>query len=284
MTTPLERTMNLAMTTPLERTMHLATALRNQKRLCTGSALNDPGVIKAGYEEDFAGLVTIVYRWFCESLQMDREYLDSTGREPQRVVLKRVNNVLRQQRHDIQHVNYRWAAEAKAWRDRIVSDASVDMDRAAALKDGLLLELGDALEILCDLAAAVRADAKETKAWQVRASTVPENEIRAVWRNLGVRSPRNMDFIVRQFTSHPELKNAHNSSERARIAEAVAVGSALRVLSIDYTTLLDHFGLISKPDAWALLLLAHGVEQRGHIESGTLDVLEKIWPVVSASA
>jgi hypothetical protein len=259
----------------------LARDLANYKRLSTGLRLkefNGPADLS---RFSFDDLVTYVYGWYVEELGEDCDFLlaHATGNERRR--LSAFRRVIRDQRHDKQHLNYDRSSEARAWIERALARATSGQDRDAVLKAALLTELADALRALCDIAARVVRTPAMTRDWRERAASDPESEILAVYQNLGMSHPRDVGYVQRQYMGKPQRRHAQTASARAQIAEAIVMGNLAEPLSIEYTRLLDEFGLIGDSAAQSFLLLAHGVEMSGHTNQSTVSALEQIWPIVN---
>lgn len=260
----------------LDSAMASAARLSRLKQLATGSPCPPFPVDDVAEARMFGQVVTVVYKWYTEQMRDDVRHLASTSERSERMVVEAFGRLLNRQRHLDQHADYADAAEARAWRANVTQEADGSSD--GNLSEALLGELDLALAELCEIAARIGRDPAKRQAWSELAASSPEEEVRAVFANMG-RQPqqRAFDYAVRQFKSHPGLRSARSPQERAQVAELVAVGVTLAPLSVAYDEILDEFGLIGHQLGYALLILAHGVQATGVRGSRLIPVLQGVW-------
>lgn len=267
----------------LDSTAGIAARLSRFRQLATGSPSPSFPAEEVAESATFAEVVTLLFKWFGEQMRDDIRFLTSVADGPERVVVEKFARLLTSQRHLDQHADYSNAAEARAWRAEAAPASEGSFD--AGLSQALLAELNTALETLCSIAARIGRDEKKRRTWTALAAASPAEEMRAVFANMGRRPhPRTLDYAVRQFRSHPGLRNAMTPQDRAQVAELVAIGASLTPLSVAYDEILDEFGFIGNPIAYALLILAHGVQAAGVGGSRLIPVLRGVWQAVDSPA
>lgn len=269
----------------LDRALALVEQLSRLKRLATGSPCAAfPTNKVASAAVTFEDLATAVYKWYWEQLRGDVNYMSSCASHAQRSVLSNFTQILSDQRHVDQHADYERAANAYQWRAELQGAPSDGHPSHNPLSVALLGELCVALECLCTIAADIGRDNSKRVAWSQIAATSPEEEIRAVYRNIGRHPPLPVvSHAVRQFRSHPDLRRAATPAARAQLAEAVVVGSSFGPLVVAYDEIVDEFGLIGDPRAASLLLLAHAAQSAGVQRRSLIPVLKNAWAAIQGS-
>jgi hypothetical protein len=269
----------------LQRALEFASQLCQFKRLATGSPCSPfPADEVADADVTFERVVTAVYKWYGEQLRDDIRHLMAKADAQERELLGSFGRLLSIQRNADQHADFPGAAEAQEWRDSVAEDPSDGRPSRSLLIAAFIDELGIALDCLCGIAARLARDPAQAMAWRKLAAATAEEEVRAVFDNIGRHPPQGkFEYAVRQFKGHPELRRAKSPRDRAQVAELVAVGVSLAPLSVAYDEILDEFGLIGDHMGYALLLLAHGVQASGFNGARLIPVLEGVWHAVQAS-
>lgn len=269
----------------LDRVVTAFGNLTRNKRMAVGESCAEfpRSALEAG-DVSFNNTVTAIWTWYREELRHDLDFLAPRGDDQQRTTLKEFGDLLDVQRHFNQHANYDRADEAQAWRKANGSNGVEPSD--AVLIDALLNRLEIALNTAVAIAARVCRDASTAYDWRNHNARTPESEMRAVLADIGLGklNQRRVDTIVRRFKSHPELKRAKTSQDRANIAAVVAMEMNLAPLTTTYNTILDEFGLIGHPLGFSLLLVAHGVENAGNKGGNLIPVLHDAWECISPSS
>ena len=266
----------------LDRAVALAEDLSRLKRLATGLPCAPfPSAAISRTTASFEDVTSALYKWYWEELREDRNNVGAQATQVQRVQLAEFEQLLKDQRHVDQHAGYSRAAAALQWRTGAATGSGDGHPSADPLTTRLLSELCLALELLCELALLIGRDPDRSLAWRQITALSPEQEVLAVFRNLGRHpQPGRLAHAVRQYTGHPDLRRARSPRDRARIAEAVVLGTSLQPLTVDYEELLDSFGLIGDQAGYSLLLLAHAVQAWGHRETRVITVVESVWPLI----
>lgn len=266
----------------LERVTDLARQLGQHKRLAVGatSPLSPfPERSVNGNSVTFKDTVTALWTWYCEQIQHDIQFLLSRATKEEKSILTGFNQLLNDQRHLNEHADYDRAKQAEAWRTSHTAGGSPS-DRC--LVDALFLQLKLALETLCLVACRVGKNEMETVAWRNHVKSTPESQVLAALANIGRDniSQARLNYAVRRFNQHPEVRKGKPLEVRAGVAAVIALEINLKPLSVPYDRILDEFGLIGDRGASSLLIIAHGVEAAGHKDKRLMDVLRKTWPVV----
>lgn len=263
----------------------LATRLGQHKRLAVGatSPLSPfPERSVTGNTVTFKAAVTAIWTWYSEQMRHDLQFLLTRATNAEKSTLRDFKRLLDDQRHFNEHADYDRAEEAQSWRDA-QTEAGAPSDRD--LVEALFVQLEGALETLCQVASRVRQDQLGTKAWRNHTAMSPEGEMRAVLADIGrdAINKRQLAYAVRRFTGHPALNKAQTPADRARVAAVIALDINLKPLSVQYTHILDEFGLIGDSMGHALLIIAHGIEAAGNTGDRLMDVLRKAWPEIQSS-
>lgn len=266
----------------LARVTELTTQLGQHKRLAVGatsplSPFPEQSVI--GNTVTFKAAVTAIWTWYREQMRHDLQFLLARATYAEKSTLRNFQQLLDDQRHFNEHANYHRSKETQAWRDAQAGDgAPSDRD----LVEALFVELEGTLETLCQVAGRVRQDQLGTEDWRNHVAVLPESEIRAVLVDIGrdALAQKRLEYAVRRFVGHPALNRAQTPADRARVAAVIALEIHLEPLSVQYTRILDEFGLIGDPMGHALLIIAHGVEAAGYTGDRLMDVLRKAWPEI----
>jgi hypothetical protein len=264
-----------------EHAAEFADRLSGFKRLAVGvpsaafpaTAISLPGA-------RFQDAAIAIGDWYLTQLRGDVDVIRSHADARERSLLGRFYRLLKDQRDYIAHpADYDRKAEAEAWREDVRQRSNPS--EGDALVNELVTELCAVLECLCAVAARIVNNPKQSEAWRQMAAASPEEEVRAVYENLGRHLPQNrLKYVVLQFTKHPELARARSPRQRANIGELVALGVLAAPLRVPYDEILDEFGLVGDARASALLLLAHGAQAAGVPDSRFMDVLMDIWEVL----
>lgn len=258
----------------------LSERLSNFKRMATGSAA--PGfpeerITPAGVS--FSEVAIAIGDWYLTQLRADLNVIRTVAMPADRATLKNFYFLMKDQRNYSAHpADYDRKAEAEAWREhvrlRTPSQRSSDVD----LINELMGELCTALDCLCRVAAMIVRNPTHSRKWQDAAAMSPEEEMKAVYANLGRRlPPYQLNNVVRRYSQHPDLARAKSRQERANIAELVAVAHLSAPLQVPYDELLDEFGLVGDSRASALLLIAHGVQASGVPRSHLIAAVQPVW-------
>ncbi len=262
------------------RAAGLAEQLSSFKRLAAGvPAPGFPRNEVSGASARFRDVAISIGDWYLTQLRADVNLIRSHAAQQEKAVLGRFYRLLKDQRDYSAHpADFDRAVEAQAWRDDVQrSEGTQDDDLVHALLD----ELCVALDCLCVVAARIVRNTSQSQEWQQLAALSPEEEIRAVYANLGRHLPENrVTFVARQFSKHPDLVRARSPQERANVGELVALGVLVAPLRVPYDEILDEFGLVGDSRASALLLIAHGVQASGVPEARLIPVLGGVWDAV----
>lgn len=264
-----------------EHAVEFADRLSSFKRLAAGvPSAAFPAAAISGSGARFQDAAIAIGDWYLTQLRGDVDLIRSHADATEKSLLGRFHRLLKDQRDYIAHpADYDRKAEAEAWREDVRQRSK--LSGGDALVNELVGELCAALECLCDVAARIVKNPRQSEAWRQMAAASPEEEVRAVYDNLGRHLPANrLKHLVLQFTKHPELARARSPRQRANIAELVALGVLAAPLRVPYDEILDEFGLVGDARAAALLLLAHGAQAAGVPDSRMLGVLKDMWEVL----
>ena len=264
-----------------ERAAELADRFSAFKRLAAGATAADfPMRAISAPGARFQDVAIAVGDWYLTQLRGDVNVIRSCADAKEKARLGRFYRLLKDQRDYIAHpADYDRKAEAEEWRADVRQRSNPSEERALA--DELLSELCAALECLCVVAARIVNSPSDSGAWRQTAAASPEEEVRAVYSNLGRHLPENrLKHVVLQFSKHPEVARARSRQQRANVGELVALGVLAAPLRVPYDEILDEFGLVGDPRASALLLLAHGAQAAGVSDSRLVDVLREMWGAV----
>jgi hypothetical protein len=266
----------------VERAVELAERFSGFKRLAAGApAAEFPGEKVSSPRASFQEVAIAIGDWYLTQLRGDVNVIREGAAPQEKSALSRFYRLLKDQRDYSAHpADYDRKAEAEAWREdvrRKRSQPSADRD----LIDALVNELCTALDCLCVVAARIVNHATDSQAWRETAALSPEEEVRAVYSNLGRHLPEHrLKYVALQFNKHPDLARAKSRQQRANVGELVALGVLAAPLRVPYDEILDEFGLIGDSRASALLLIAHGVQASGVPEARLIPVLGEVWDAV----
>lgn len=260
----------------------LARQFNAHKLSATGvSAAAFPNRAEMPIDAPFQKVVVTIGDWYLTELRADRDVLWSSATREEQSSLSEFQSLLSIQRNSFAHpADSELALKAQAWRDRIrssLSDPAVD----SSMADAILTELVSALRVLCGIAARMSTDPSHLQRWRNVANASPEEEVLAVYADLGRHLfDSRKTHVVQQFVKHPDLKRAKSTEERANVAAVVVLGITTAPLRQPYSKLLDEFTLIGDSRAAALLLLAHAVQAAGIHGSRLQTVLKELWDVI----
>lgn len=260
----------------------LAERFSGFKRLAAGApAAEFPDAEDFAAGVSFQDVAIAIGDWYLTQLRGDVNVVRAVATPLEKSVLSQFYRLLKDQRDYSAHpADYDRRAEAEAWREDVRQkrcQPSADGD----LIDALVNELCTALDCLCLVAARIVKNPTDSQAWREAAALSPEEEVRAVYSNLGRQLPENrLKYAVLQFSKHPDLARAKSQQERANVGELVALGILAAPLRIPYDEILDEFGLVGSPRASALLLIAHGVQASGVPGARLVSVLGEAWGAV----
>lgn len=265
-----------------ERAAELAERFSGFKRLAAGaSAAEFPGETASFAGVSFQDVAIAIGDWYITQLRGDVNVIRAGASPQEKSTLSRFHRLLKDQRDYAAHpADYDRKAEAEAWRENVRhkrSQPSADRD----LIDALVHELCTALDCLCGVAARIVKNPTDSRAWREAAALSPEEEIRAVYSNLGRHLPEyRLKYVVLQFSKHPDLARAKSRQERANVGELVVLGTLTAPLRVPYDEILDEFGLVGDSRASALLLIAHGVQASGVPDARLITAIRQVWNVV----
>jgi len=268
----------------VSRAAELAEQFSSFKRLAAGvPAPGFPRNEVSGNAARFQDVAISIGDWYLTQLRADVNLVRSHANQREKSVLKRFYRLLKDQRDYCAHpADFDRAVEAEAWRDDVQrSEGTRDADLVEALLD----ELCVALDCLCVVAAQIVRNSSYRRDWLRLAALSPEEEVRAVYANLGRHLPENrVTFVARQFSNHPDLARARSPQERGNVGELVVLGILSAPLRVPYDEILDELGLVGDPRAASLLLIAHGVQAAGLAEARLIPVLGEVWDAVQRAA
>jgi hypothetical protein len=212
------------------------------------------------HDSTYSQVVSAIWIWYGEKLRHDLDFLTQQGTKEQKKTLRKFYNILRDQRHDGQHADYKRANEAKQWRARVPSKGREPSH--PELIEALLTELKEALITAIDIAATVCNDEAKSSRWVQHNAETPESLVTAALSAIGFSNihQESRDFIVRTLRGNPGYRSAKSSSQKQQIAATVAIGVLLTRLRVPYTQILEDFNLLGDPRSLSLLCAAHSIE------------------------
>ncbi|WAX58324.1 hypothetical protein M6B22_06040 [Jatrophihabitans cynanchi] len=219
--------------------------------------------------------------WYLTQLRGDVNVVRAVATPQEKSALSHFYRLLKDQRDYSAHpADYDRKVEAEAWREDVRQKRSQPL-ADGNLIDALVNELCTALDCLCVVAARIVNDPIDSQSWRETAALSPEEEVRAVYANLGRHLPEHrVKYVALQFSKHPDLARAKSRQQRANIGELVVLGVLATPLRVPYDEILDEFGFIGDSRASALLLIAHGVQASGVPEARLVSVLREAWDAV----
>ena len=244
-----------------ENVIEASENLSRFKLMAVGAKCADfPKETIGNHDSTFPQVVSEIWIWYGEQMRHDLDFLTQQGTKEQKGILTTFNTILRDQRHDGQHADYKRADEALQWRASVPSKG-----RKAShpeLIEALLAELETALITAVDIAATVCKDTAKSSRWVQSNAETPESQVAAVLSAIGMSHIRQgqRDYIVRTLANNPRYRRAKSSSKKQQIAAMVAIGSLLSPVRVPYTQILEDFNLLGDPLSLSLLCAAHSIE------------------------